>query len=125
MPPIIKEALVEKSCDEEGSILLECRIEAEPRPVVKWYKDDQLIHNTLAFTQSYDGKKPRLFIVSMKKGDEGLYKCEAKNVKGEAFTQAYIKVIGKYFRFQMVIRIWVAEVGGSTSNLNHEMHSKY
>lgn len=52
------------------------------------------------------GEEGVLTIERVKKDDEGLYECTAKNSEGVAKTSAVVTVLGKSFRLLVVLNTW-------------------
>ena len=71
-------------------VTLECRASGEPKPLIRWFKDGNLL-NTIAnkYTLIHDSD---LFIISAvvgrgNKSDSGVYHCRAHNEFGEALSR--------------------------------------
>jgi hypothetical protein len=93
-----------------SDVLFECEVDGEPKPVVNWYKNGELILSSEYFQYQnetnlrilgilFDNKKPSLLIsnnFSLKgiiKQDEGYYQCIATNILKTAIATAYLHVI--------------------------------
>jgi len=80
-------------------VLLECRVEASPKPLTSWIRQDQVI---LLPTHKYQISeevntykiKMKLKITDLEEKDFGAYKCVAKNTLGE--KEGYIRLYGEY-----------------------------
>ncbi|XP_058816692.1 lachesin-like [Topomyia yanbarensis] len=72
------------------NVTLECNIEAHPTSLNYWTREnDQMIHDSLKYkTESASGTPSykavmRLYIIEVQHSDYGIYKCIAKNPRGE------------------------------------------
>ncbi|VDM52411.1 unnamed protein product, partial [Angiostrongylus costaricensis] len=92
--PSFTKTLVEVSIVEGESATYECKVTGEPRPQIKWFKDNDEISTVdghFAQTEEADGTA-RLVIKSAKVKDSGEIRCEASNTAGTARTAAPLTV---------------------------------
>ena len=69
----------------EGSpAKLQCRLSGVPEPSIEWFKDSELVKEDKRTKIRLDGELCSLKILSTELGDEGAYKCVAKNEFGSA-----------------------------------------
>ncbi|XP_075386428.1 titin isoform X2 [Tenrec ecaudatus] len=66
----------------------QCLVRGSPRPTVQWYKDGKLIQGSRFSSEESGLGFHNLFITSLVKGDEGEYRCVARNKSGTAETRA-------------------------------------
>lgn len=82
-PHVVSE-LVNISCSEGNTAVLECVITGELAPDVAWYHDDVCLDITAGkYRSEVDDKVYRLYIHSCTYNDAGVYKCVARNKMGE------------------------------------------
>ncbi|CAI2304070.1 unnamed protein product [Caenorhabditis sp. 36 PRJEB53466] len=91
--PLFIEPLKETFAAEGDTVVLECKVNKESHPQVKFFKNDEPVeigqHMQLEVLE--DGNI-RLTIQNAKKEDVGAYRCEAVNVAGKADTNAELKL---------------------------------
>lgn len=95
-PEFVKRLNPYEEAEAGSSVIFECQWKAFPRPMIKWYKDDEEITDGDSRYQFGEGEKgiTTLVIVEAKKGDEGAFRCKAENQEGVASTTGYLTVIG-------------------------------
>ncbi|NP_001343713.1 Muscle M-line assembly protein unc-89 [Caenorhabditis elegans] len=91
--PLFIEPLKETFAVEGDTVVLECKVNKESHPQIKFFKNDQPVeigqHMQLEVLE--DGNI-KLTIQNAKKEDVGAYRCEAVNVAGKANTNADLKI---------------------------------
>lgn len=91
--PLFIEPLKETFAVEGDNVVLECKVNKESHPQVKFFKNDVPVeigqHMQLEILE--DGNV-RLTIQNAKKEDVGAYRCEAVNLAGKADTKAELKL---------------------------------
>ena len=95
-PPAILEDI--KDCDvfEGSAARFDCRMSGFPEPQVYWYKEGKEIKEDRHYSMEFEGVDLcSLVIRETGPDDEGVYKCEARNPAGTAFSQAELLVEGK------------------------------
>ena len=86
--------------DLGSSVQLECIVEASPKPLTSWLRQDNLFllpsakYEISEEVNSYRIKM-RLRIKKMENKDYSAYKCVAKNTLGE--KEGYIRLFRKFF----------------------------
>ena len=91
--PIIKKPLEDMKVEEGSFINLLCKVDGEPMPAVKWYKNDlPLEHNDRTKITSKTDGTCSLEIASPIIDDTGSYEVRAENAKGQASTKANLLV---------------------------------
>lgn len=81
--------------EEELNILLP--VKAYPKPIVKWYKDDEKLSETRRIRFLSHDDNQLLFIPSSLPDDSGTYRCEVVNELGSLSKTFEVKVKGKLF----------------------------
>ncbi|CAL2029366.1 unnamed protein product [Caenorhabditis brenneri] len=91
--PLFIEPLKETFAVEGDTVVLECKVNKDSHPQIKFFKNDQPVeigqHMQLEVLE--DGNI-KLTIQNAKKEDVGAYRCEAVNVAGKADTKADLKL---------------------------------
>ncbi|XP_062997910.1 vascular endothelial growth factor receptor kdr-like isoform X2 [Elgaria multicarinata webbii] len=90
MVPYIMENFTDSEVNISGKIVLECKVNGTPKPVIAWLKNGYPI----AAASGISMENNTLVIERVKKDDEGHYKCKAVNEMGQDSTQAFIKIKG-------------------------------
>ncbi|CAH1959680.1 unnamed protein product [Acanthoscelides obtectus] len=91
IPKIVTELRDIRCCDGD-SATLECVVEANPPPDIRWEKAGKLIHLGSDFNADFDGETAKLSIRQVYPEDEGEYTCVAYNELGKAFTSSCLVV---------------------------------
>nr|XP_046261533.1 vascular endothelial growth factor receptor kdr-like [Scatophagus argus] len=89
--PWLRQNLTNQDVNSSSTLMLACFALGVPRPEILWYKDDVLVEKGPGITLGEDGV---LIIDRVKKDDEGLYECVAKNAEGTVKTSAVVTVLG-------------------------------
>jgi len=80
------------SLNQKSNFRLECQINGQPKPVIKWYQDEKELFNNEKL--KLENKQDNYFVTikdfSMK--DRGLYKIEAKNDCGISTSKVFIEI---------------------------------
>ena len=74
---------------------MECRVIGEPHPDVRWYRENEPLLEGGRYKFEDDGDLQVLVISDVSGGDEGLYKCVARNSAGKAHCSADLFVMRK------------------------------
>uniref|UniRef100_H3DHE5 receptor protein-tyrosine kinase n=1 Tax=Tetraodon nigroviridis TaxID=99883 RepID=H3DHE5_TETNG len=109
--PWLTQNLTNQDVNCSSTLKLECYARGVPRPEITWYKNGVLLKQSPGITLSEDGV---LIIDRVKKDDEGLYSCVAKNVEGSANTSASITVHGDEGRPNIEVIILVCTGAAAT-----------
>ncbi|XP_071495752.1 uncharacterized protein [Diadema antillarum] len=83
-----------RRCFEGESLVFECRITGDPKPVVSWFKDGVRVEQGV-FSITEEGEIHRLEIQEVFDEDAGVYECRAKNAYGEAICVATLRIKGE------------------------------
>ncbi|XP_046584340.1 muscle M-line assembly protein unc-89-like isoform X1 [Haliotis rubra] len=92
-PEFTKRLRGEETVNEGATVQLETKLIGFPRPVLRWYKDDEevLDHPRIHIESNGDGVY--VFTVeNVNKGDEAAYKCRAENEEGSTTSCFYLHV---------------------------------
>ncbi|WKX89586.1 hypothetical protein Q1695_008890 [Nippostrongylus brasiliensis] len=90
--PIFIEPLQEAVATEGETVILECRVNEESKPEIRWFKDDKPVEPGPHFVvETTESGKIKLTIHHATKEDIGSYRCEAINKAGKAETQAKLQ----------------------------------
>ncbi|XP_070578551.1 inactive tyrosine-protein kinase 7-like [Ptychodera flava] len=71
----LKEPATENEIIEGTDVMLRCRVEGNPPPVVMWYKDS----TQLQASERYDIRSNKLTIAGITASDSGVYACKGEN----------------------------------------------
>ncbi|XP_056131133.1 vascular endothelial growth factor receptor kdr-like isoform X2 [Lampris incognitus] len=89
--PWLSQNLTNQVMNSSSTLTLTCSALGVPLPNITWYKNNVPVAEGPGITLGKDGN---LTIERVKKDDEGLYKCVARNVDGMVATSAVITVVG-------------------------------
>ncbi|ETN83967.1 hypothetical protein NECAME_07120, partial [Necator americanus] len=90
--PLFIEPLQEAVAAEGKTVVLECRVNKESQPEIRWFKDDAPIElGQHMVMETLEDGKIKLTIHNTTKEDIGSYRCEAVNVAGKAKTEARLQ----------------------------------
>ncbi|VDM15696.1 unnamed protein product [Wuchereria bancrofti] len=70
-----------------------CIVSGTPAPVIRWYVDGDIIHNSDIYQIIYEDGVCILKIREVAIEDEGEYNCEATNDAGRAITKCFLQTI--------------------------------
>lgn len=91
-------------------VIMECKVNANPKPEITWTKEGQIITETsqikLYVDQLGDAYKIRLELYEPNLEDSGLYKCNIKNKFGELNANLTLNIESKCFHLQPRQSIW-------------------
>lgn len=73
-------------------VIFEVKVEGNPEPIIKWYREDVEIVSSPDFELSRSDKMYRLQIIETFPEDAGKFSCVATNAQGTAVTEAYLYV---------------------------------
>lgn len=73
-------------------IIFEVKVEGNPEPVIKWYREDVEIVSSPDFELSRSDNLYRLTITETFPEDAGKFSCHATNAIGSDITEAYLYV---------------------------------
>ncbi|XP_061454312.1 vascular endothelial growth factor receptor kdr-like isoform X2 [Rhineura floridana] len=88
--PYIMENFTDLEVNISGKIVLECKVNGTPKPIIAWLKNGYPI----APASGISMENNTLVIERVKKDDEGHYACKAVNEMGQDSTQAFVKIEG-------------------------------
>ncbi|XP_008324956.1 vascular endothelial growth factor receptor kdr-like isoform X2 [Cynoglossus semilaevis] len=88
--PWLKQNLTNQVVNCSTTLTLACLAEGVPYPDIMWYKNKVRVEEGPGVTLGENGI---LNIERVKKDDEGLYECIARNVEGTAMTSAVVTVL--------------------------------
>lgn len=91
-PKILEKLGTEKVVSQGKNLELKVKIEAEPKPEVKWYKDEEEIKSSDHFVISEDGDTYIMRITGAVTTDASRYKCKAVNIHGSADDEVTVHV---------------------------------
>ncbi|XP_034416288.1 vascular endothelial growth factor receptor 1 [Cyclopterus lumpus] len=91
-PPVLLNNLTDCTLNASSSVSLSCASEGIPPPTVTWYKDERALSQGSGIVISLEDGT--LHIDRITAEDQGLYTCQATNVRGSAESSAYIWVNG-------------------------------
>ncbi|XP_022615628.1 vascular endothelial growth factor receptor kdr-like [Seriola dumerili] len=89
--PWLSQNLTNQDVNSSSTLMLACFALGVPRPNITWFKNNVRVKEGPGITMGEDGV---LTIERVKKDDEGLYECQARNVEGTAVTSAVVTVLG-------------------------------
>lgn len=97
-PPKFARTMQKAEVIEGSAARFDVKITGSPEPQVRWLKDDKPLkeNRKFRFDEDEDGVFS-LFVNDVVAEDEGVYKCEASNIKGELSCSAELTVEGQLF----------------------------
>lgn len=95
-PPQFSRTMQTAEVIEGSAARFDVKVTGSPGPEIRWLKDDKLLEENrkIRFDEDDDGVFS-LFVNDVVTDDEGMYKCEATNVKGEVSCTAELIVEGQ------------------------------
>ena len=88
-PPVIENGYTEKYvAEEEDTVKLNCPIIGNPKPIIEWYQDDQLI----SMWERFRPNKKTLKIKGVTLADSGVFECKGVNGFGSISVQIHLVV---------------------------------
>nr|XP_040023462.1 vascular endothelial growth factor receptor 1 isoform X1 [Gasterosteus aculeatus aculeatus] len=91
-PPVLLNNLTDCTVNASASLILSCPSEGVPPPTVTWYKDDRALSQGSGIVISAEDGTLHIDRITVE--DQGLYTCQATNVRGSAESSAHIWVNG-------------------------------
>ncbi|KRZ38331.1 Muscle M-line assembly protein unc-89 [Trichinella pseudospiralis] len=93
VPPEFTIPLQYQNIYEGQQAVLECALKGHPKPEVHWFKGGEEIYNDEHFEMKSeaDGTQ-KLILLKVSANDDAVYKCEARNIAGESYTEASLQV---------------------------------
>lgn len=84
-PPVVEDGYNEKYVAEEKDVVkLNCPISGNPKPIIEWYQDDQLIH---PMRDRFRTSRKSLKIKGVNLADSGIFECKGVNGFGSLSVQ--------------------------------------
>lgn len=95
-PPKFVRTMKKAEVIEGSAARFDVKLTGSPEPEVQWSKDDKPLTEgrKYRFDEGDDGVYS-LFVNDVEADDEGVYKCEASNIKGEVSCTAALEVEGQ------------------------------
>lgn len=95
-PPKFVRTMKKAEVIEGSAAKFDVKLTGSPEPEVRWLKDDKPLTEgrKFRFDEDDDGVFS-LFVNEVVADDEGVYKCEASNIKGEVSCTAALEVEGQ------------------------------
>ncbi|XP_019726842.1 vascular endothelial growth factor receptor kdr-like isoform X1 [Hippocampus comes] len=90
--PWLSQNLTDRDVNSSSTLVLACLAQGVPHPNITWYKNSVQLEEGPGITLRKDGA---LIIERVKKDDEGLYECVARNSEGVVKTSALVTVLGE------------------------------
>lgn len=80
-------------------VIMECKIKADPKPDICWYRNGQIINESnkikISMEQRGDQYYVNLQLIDPQMEDSGLYKCNIKNDLGELNANLTLNIESK------------------------------
>ena len=110
-PPKFVRTMRKADVIEGSAARFDVKLTGSPEPEVRWLKDDKPLkeNRKIRFDEDDDGVFS-LFVNDVAADDEGVYKCEATNVKGEVSCTAELLVEGQLLLLLFIGLFRVASV---------------
>ena len=104
-PPKFVRTMKKAEVIEGSAARFDVKLTGSPEPDVRWLKDDKPLKESrkFRFDEDDDGVFS-LFVNDVVADDEGVYKCEASNPKGEVSCTAPLEVEGQSVVSFMALR---------------------
>ncbi|XP_015122953.1 uncharacterized protein LOC107045269 isoform X3 [Diachasma alloeum] len=101
--PIFCMKLIDRTAAAESRIKLTCTVLGDPEPFMLWmHNSRELLQTSNRYCITNDNGVVSLEIYSVRPQDSGDYTCSAKNIYGEAYTEAKLKVYAGYESTQLL-----------------------
>ena len=114
MPPKFVRSIRKAEVIEGSAAKFDVRVSGNPEPEIVWYKDDKPLKQDSKFRFEEDnGGVFSLFVNDVVAADEGLFKCEASNIKGEVSCSAELVVESKLFFASVLISVYYVRSSAS------------
>uniref|UniRef100_A0A8C7CSJ9 Hemicentin-2 n=1 Tax=Oncorhynchus kisutch TaxID=8019 RepID=A0A8C7CSJ9_ONCKI len=89
-PPVLKgEAHISQTVAQGGTAMLDCPVQGNPSPVLRWLRDGRPLLRSLRLQPLHNGS---LAIYSVTRGDAGEYQCVAESEAGVAERTVSLKI---------------------------------
>ncbi|XP_036835616.1 hemicentin-1 [Oncorhynchus mykiss] len=89
-PPVLKgEAHISQTVAQGGTAMLDCPVQGNPSPVLRWLRDGSPLLRSLRLQPLHNGS---LAIYSITRGDAGEYQCVAESEAGVAERTVSLKI---------------------------------
>ena len=79
---------------EQGTAIMSCKVLCEPPPVIKWYRDEDIVTDERMQARYEEDGTCVLEIKDVTYQDIGEYECFAENTNGRATCMMYLDVAG-------------------------------
>lgn len=84
-------------------VIMECKVKANPKPIITWTKEGEIVKETSKLKMTMDEKLDtyhiKLVLNDPGLEDSGLYKCNIKNNLGELNANLTLNIESKFFFF--------------------------
>lgn len=81
-------------------VIMECKIKADPKPIIIWYRNGEVIKETSKLKMSMEQRGDQYYIklelIDPQLEDSGIYKCNIKNTLGELNANLTLNIESKY-----------------------------
>lgn len=81
-------------------VIMECKIKADPKPIIIWYRNGEVIKETSKLKMSMEQRGDQYYIklelMDPQLEDSGIYKCNIKNTLGELNANLTLNIESKY-----------------------------
>lgn len=81
-------------------VIMECKIKADPKPIIIWYRNGEVIKETSKLKMSMEQRADQYYIklelIDPQLEDSGIYKCNIKNTLGELNANLTLNIESKY-----------------------------
>ncbi|CAG9815908.1 unnamed protein product, partial [Phaedon cochleariae] len=91
-PKVIQKLGSDRTVSQGQNVELKVKLESEPKPEVKWFKDEEEIKSSEHFVIKDDGDSYILKITGAVTTDAAKYKCKAVNIHGSVDDEVTINV---------------------------------
>lgn len=87
--------------DNGKLVIMECKVKADPKPIILWTRDGKVVEESnkikISMEQRGDIYYIKLELKDPQLEDSGLYKCNIKNNLGELNANLTLNIESKYF----------------------------
>ncbi|CAG9532189.1 unnamed protein product, partial [Cercopithifilaria johnstoni] len=102
-----------------------CIVSGAPAPMIRWYVDGDIIHDSDVYQTIYEDGVCILKIRELAIEDEGEYTCEATNDAGQAITKCFLQIITEddalKYQQQAMLENLYSNNGGSNNDANDNL----
>lgn len=92
--PKFTQRLSDIEIEEDEEIVLMCKVQGKPEPIISWKKELQLLEKSEKIKIFSDNEVQKLIITKANKNHSGTYFCEAQNKAGSSKTSCNVSVTG-------------------------------